>query len=83
MSTTVLPRNRYQTFMAPGRYVPLPYLAGIEVLPNVHRIDVAIDKTTVRGTAKGLFNLGLAIMRAAAAADPSLVPAHQPEAANA
>jgi hypothetical protein len=69
-----LPRNRYQTFMAPGTYVPVRYIAGIEVLPKVHRIAVTVDRTTIRGTSGDLFRLGLQIMRAAIDVDPSLIP---------
>lgn len=73
MSTKTLPRNRVQTFLAPGRYVPVRHIAGIEVLPRVHRLEVKVDSTTIRGTATDLFALGLQIVRAAVDADPSLI----------
>ena len=73
MSKTTLPRNRVQTFLAPGRYVPVRHIAGIEVLPLVHRLEVKVDTTTIRGSAADLFALGRQIMRAAVEADPSLI----------
>ena len=81
MSKTTLPRNRVQTFLAPGRYVPVRHIAGIEVLRPVHRLEVKVDTTTIRGTAADLFALGRQIMRAAVEADPSLIetpPAVEP-----
>ena len=73
MSTNTPPRNRVQTFLAPGRYVPVRHIAGVEVLPPVHRLEVKVDATTIRGTAADLFALGLQIMRAAVEVDPSLI----------
>ena len=70
-----LPRNRVQTFLAPGLYIPVEHVAGIEVLSSVHRIGVRVDRTTIRGTAPALFMLGLRIIRAAVRVDPSLIPA--------
>jgi hypothetical protein len=76
MSST-LPRNRSQRFLAPGRYVPVSYLAGIEVLPQEPRrkqqVAVRIESTTLQGTAADLFRLGRQILRAAVDVDPSLV----------
>jgi hypothetical protein len=76
MNINTLPRNRVQTFLAPGLYVPVRHVAGIEVLPPVHRLAVTVDKTTIRGTAAELFALGRQIMRAAVAVDPSLIESH-------
>ena len=73
MSKNIPPRNRVQTFLAPGRYVPVKHIAGIEVLSPVHRLGVKVDSTTIRGTAAELFALGLQIMRAAVETDPSLI----------
>jgi hypothetical protein len=73
MSANALPRNRVQTFLAPGRYVPVQHIAGVEVLSPVHRLTVTVDVTTIRGTAAELFALGRQMMRAAVEVDPSLI----------
>jgi hypothetical protein len=72
-----LARNRSQRFLAPGVYVPISYLAGIEVLPEEPRrrqqFAVRIEATTVRGSAAELFALGRQLLRAAVEVDPSLI----------
>lgn len=57
----------------PGRVIPLARLARLEVLPvRAHSIQVQVGRDTVFGTPAQALETGLALVRAAADADPVL-----------
>ena len=57
----------------PGqRFVPLRQITGAEVLSDQHRVAVQVSKTTIHGSSSQMLLTGLAMVRAAIAANPEL-----------
>lgn len=57
----------------PGqRLVPLRQITGVEVLSDRHRVAVQVSTTTIHGSSSQIYRAGLAMVRAAVAANPDL-----------
>ena len=61
--------KRSQAWFRPGRYVPVSYMHGIEVLSHP-RGGVRLGDGTIHGTAAELRALAVQLLRAANAVDP-------------
>jgi hypothetical protein len=60
--------------VAPGRYIPLARITGVEILAARHPVAVVqVGKTTIHGRAPQIFAVGVRMVRAAMRADPRLI----------